>query len=275
MGGCMVHKRSEEHLKRRRLRGTDLGFIDAGADTIAIQVPRNMVWRVRSMLQSLKLHDHHNRLAGSPAHYARDAARHAGLPDAELQGALQAHRAANVAKHQWRKPAAHVHVLCLEGALFHPGPAPGCWPGADGGTWHGDDCTGGCSSDGSCSSSSSSSAPCLGVMPSAWCLREHGAICPRRDLPEPQSAVALPEVHPPAAADDVPEPHALDEFLDRVLHAVPTRPRRGKGYDPPPTMVEVEKEEKRVPSPTAAAIPEAPVSLEAADKVKQDKLKFP
>mmetsp|Transcript_15607 Transcript_15607/g.41578 ORF Transcript_15607/g.41578 Transcript_15607/m.41578 type:complete len:359 (+) Transcript_15607:91-1167(+) len=175
----MVHRRSPEQLRLRRLRGTGLGFVDASSDTVAVHVPRHLVRRARCMLRSLELHDCHNQEAGYPHHYARDAALHAGLAEGVLRGALRVHRTANRAKHQWaERRSAHggeIRKLYLADLLALP----------DG--WDSASTASGCSS--------SSSAPSVGFPPLAWL--HPGSVAPRAEGREPRLPDRLPV--PPAA----------------------------------------------------------------------------
>jgi len=166
------------------LRALDLGFIDPCSDKVALAVPRRLAHRARVMLQSLELHDIHNRLAGQPAHYARDASLHAGLDPAALRGALRVHREGNRAKHQWQArplevPAAAEAVpLRLSALLSLP---------SEGG------------SSATSSRSTSSSAPSLGLWPASWLCQ--GCHVPVRAevLREPLRAERLPAPQPGSA----------------------------------------------------------------------------
>ena len=101
----MVHCHSPAARARRLARAVERGFITAGAGPgrAFIAVGASVAPRVKVMARSLELHEEHNFRAGRPAHYARHAALHAGLRDDELHRALASHRAANHAKHHWRR----------------------------------------------------------------------------------------------------------------------------------------------------------------------------
>ena len=66
-----------------------------------MEVPEQLADKVRTISKSLKVHETHNQVSGHAHHFARQAAFAASSGDAELQGALQVHRAANRAKHRW------------------------------------------------------------------------------------------------------------------------------------------------------------------------------
>lgn len=98
----MVHRHSIEAAEKRKARARDGGLLRPRPRGIRyVEVPEHLVERIRHIVRSVALHDRHNEIAGQPAHYARDAARYAGLSSPCLAEALGSHRKANRAKHEW------------------------------------------------------------------------------------------------------------------------------------------------------------------------------
>mmetsp|Transcript_64213 Transcript_64213/g.178381 ORF Transcript_64213/g.178381 Transcript_64213/m.178381 type:complete len:427 (+) Transcript_64213:97-1377(+) len=103
----MVHCHSVEARERRLLRARERGFLrqrSFGHRYVAVE--EGLHHRVLAFRNSIRIHDAHNKLTGTPTHYARHATLAATtmgrLSLGQRDDALRAHRAANRAKHRWR-----------------------------------------------------------------------------------------------------------------------------------------------------------------------------
>jgi len=112
----MPHCHSADKLLLRRQRAVALGYIqNKPRDATRIRVPYSIAGRVKSMAESLRLHDRHDAIVGHHSHYARHAAWKtcSGIGVDLCQSALKVHSAANRAKHAGALGAAPP-PLCVE-----------------------------------------------------------------------------------------------------------------------------------------------------------------
>lgn len=103
----MPHVHSAEARARRLDRARLLGFLQPLPQGMEhVRVPSGFGTRIRLMVDSLVIHKQHVSQIGMPRHFARSAALAARSADyiteEELTCALQKHRIANKAKHDWR-----------------------------------------------------------------------------------------------------------------------------------------------------------------------------
>eukprot|EP00443_Scrippsiella_acuminata_P125993 CAMPEP_0115630744 /NCGR_PEP_ID=MMETSP0272-20121206/30637_1 /TAXON_ID=71861 /ORGANISM="Scrippsiella trochoidea, Strain CCMP3099" /LENGTH=639 /DNA_ID=CAMNT_0003067379 /DNA_START=92 /DNA_END=2008 /DNA_ORIENTATION=+ len=102
----MPHRYSLEARVARFDRALKGGFLQSRQeDHRHVLVPRRIAARVKTISDSLSLHDTHNTIDGQASHYARNATnsvRHV-IGDATASKSQDVHRRANRAKHEWAR----------------------------------------------------------------------------------------------------------------------------------------------------------------------------
>ncbi len=93
----MVHLHSYVARQVRHERAVRVGFWTPKSDvsSYAVQVPRELAGRIKSITNSLKVHAMHKQRVGVPFHNARHAALASGLSDTGIKESLTLHKAAN------------------------------------------------------------------------------------------------------------------------------------------------------------------------------------